>query len=69
MQWKEYSKKITKVIGLKGSPVAITYSMEQAKKASKGKYRVCNAMLAARDGKIIDLTVKNSTCGGGTRHL
>jgi len=69
MEWKNYSKEITRVLGLKGSPIAVTYSMDPVAKSSKGKYRVCNALLQARDGKVIDLTVKNSACSGGTWHL
>ena len=69
MEWKNYAKDIKKLLGLKGSPIAVTYSMDPIAKAGKGKIRVCNALLQARDGKIIDLTKKNSACGGGTWHL
>jgi uncharacterized protein (DUF169 family) len=69
MEWKEYSKQIKELLGLKGSPVAITYSMDPVGDTDHGKTRVCNAFLKARDGKIIDLTKENSTCGGGTWHL
>ena len=69
MQWKEYSQKLKGVLGLKGSPVAITYSMEPAKNAESGKHWVCKAFLDARDGKTINLTKANSACNGGTWHL
>jgi uncharacterized protein (DUF169 family) len=68
MEWKNYAKEIKKVLGLKGSPIAVTYSMDPIAKASKVRVRVCNALLQARDGKIIDLTKKNSECSGGTWH-
>jgi len=69
MKWKDYAMEIKEVLGLKGSPVAITYSMESPSSAASGKYRVCNAFLQARDGKIIDLTAATSACRGGTWHL
>ncbi len=69
MEWKDYSKEITEVIGLTGSPVAVTYSMEAPSNVTKGKFRVCDALIKARNGKIIDLRKDNSSCGGGTWHL
>jgi uncharacterized protein (DUF169 family) len=69
MKWQDYASEIEEVLGLKGSPVAITYSMEPPSKAAKGKHRVCDAILQARDGKVIDLTASTSACGGGTWHL
>lgn len=69
MEWKNYAKEITELLKLKGNPIAITYSMEPAKGAAGGKYRVCEAFLKARDGATIDLTKETSTCGGGTWHL
>ncbi|MDY6965184.1 MAG: DUF169 domain-containing protein [Halobacteriota archaeon] len=72
MEWEEYSDQIKELLKLKGSPVAITYSMKPPSTSSTsadGKYRVCDAFLEARDGKIIDLTVKSSACPGGTWHL
>jgi len=69
MNWKDYASEIKEVLGLEGSPVAITYSMEPPSSAAKGKHRVCNAFLQARDGKVIDLTASTSACGGGTWHL
>lgn len=69
MEWKDYSREIKKLLGLKGSPVAVTYSMDPVSNATKSKRQVCNALLLARDGEIIDLTKKNSACSGGTWHL
>ena len=69
MEWKGYASEIKEVLGLEGSPVAITYSMEPASNPAPGKCRVCNAFLRARDGKVIDLTAETSSCPGGTWHL
>ncbi len=69
MMWKDHASEIKEVLGLKGSPVAITYSMDPPSKASSGKCRVCDAFLQARDGKVIDLTASSSACRGGTWHL
>ena len=69
MKWQDYASEIKEVLGLEGSPVAITYSMEPPSKAAKGKRRVCNAFIQARDGKVIDLTASTSACRGGTWHL
>lgn len=69
MEWKNYAEEIKALLGLSGSPVAITYSMESPAVAAAGKYRVCEAFLKARDGEIIDLTAKSSSCRGGSWHL
>jgi len=68
-EWQDFAGEIGELLGLKGSPVAITYSMEPPPKSAGGKHRVCNAFLDARDGKVIDLTVSTSACSGGTWHL
>jgi uncharacterized protein (DUF169 family) len=69
MEWKDYAGRIIKVLGLKGNPVAITYSMEPPSESSGRKCRVCDAFLRARDGEIIDFTSSTLTCPGGTWHL
>ena len=69
MEWKDYADQIKELLKLKGSPVAITYSMKPPPISSDGRYRICDAFLEARDGKIIDLTAKASACPGGTWHL
>jgi uncharacterized protein (DUF169 family) len=68
-EWKEYAARIEQVLGLKGSPVAITYSLDPPSGAAEGKFRVCDAFIKARDGKVIDLTVATSSCSGGSWHL
>lgn len=69
VEWKDYAVQIRKLLGLKGNPVAITYSMRLPSTSAEGKYRVCDAFLHARDGKVIDITISTSACAGGTWHL
>jgi uncharacterized protein (DUF169 family) len=69
MEWRDYAVEIRKLLGLKGNPVAITYSMRPPSGPAEGKFRVCEAFLDARDGKVIDLTSSSSSCSGGALHL
>jgi uncharacterized protein (DUF169 family) len=69
MEWKDYAKIIRGLLELKGNPVAITYSMKPPSKSIGRNYRVCDAFLKVRDGKVIDLTESTSACAGGTWHL
>ncbi len=69
MVWKKYSQRLKDLLGLEGSPIALTYSMTPATGAQKGKRTVCRALLEARDGKIINLSKESSACPGGTWHL
>lgn len=69
MNWKDYSERLKEVLRLKGSPVAISYSMDPTEGAKKGKHWVCRALQEATDGAIINLTKENSACHGGTWHL
>ena len=69
MEWTAYSDEIGELLGIEGNPVAVTYSMKSPSTSDKGKHRVCDALLRARDGKVIDLTVSTSACPGGTWHL
>ena len=69
MEWKADSDHIRELLGLEGSPIAITFSMSPPSTSVKGKHRVCDALLLARDGNVIDLTASTSACNGGTWHL
>jgi len=68
-EWQDYGVRIKEILGLEGSPVAITYSIQPPATSANEKHRVCDAFLAARDGKVVDLTVATSACPGGTWHL
>ena len=52
MEWMKYADEIRELLGLEGAPVAITYSMDAAPDALKGKHRVCDAFVKARDGAV-----------------
>ena len=69
MVWQEYSKRLREVLGLEGSPIAVTYSMKPASGATQEKYAVCQALLDARDGAIINLNKESCACPGGVWHL
>ena len=69
MEWQEYSREIKSLLGLEGSPVAVTYSLYPPQQKDDGNFRVCNAFLDVSRGKIIDLTAETSACSGGTWHL
>jgi uncharacterized protein (DUF169 family) len=69
-EWQDYAADIKELLGLKGNPVAITYSMKPPSKSETNrKCRVCDAFMQARDGRVIDLTPSTSACTGGTWHL
>jgi len=57
MEWMGYADEIRSLLGLEGSPVAVTFSMEPVDNAVKGKHRVCDAFLKAHGGATIDLIV------------
>jgi len=69
MEWKQYSDEIRELLGLEGSPVAITYSMDAAANSVKGKHRVCNVFVKAAECATIDLSAATSACRGGTWQL
>ena len=69
MEWKEYAEKLQPVLGLRGSPIAVTYSLEADPRGAEGRCWVCAALQRARDGEILSLNRGNSACSGGTSHL
>jgi len=69
MIWQEYSKRLREVLRLKGSPIAVSYSMVSASGGEPGKHAVCQALLHVRDGAVINLSKENSGCPGGSWHL
>jgi len=69
MEWKDHAERLKSVLGLKGSPVAVTHSMKPLPREAKAKAWVCRALLAARDGKVLCINKETSSCAGGTWHL
>jgi len=68
-EWQGWGEELKKLLGLEGWPVAVTYTFEPPAAAARDQCRVCNALLAARDGKTLDLTKDNQQCGGGNFQL
>jgi len=66
--WQRWGDELKEVLKLEGWPVAVTYTFEPPA-AEARKCRVCNALVAARDGATIDLTKDNQQCGGGNFQL
>jgi uncharacterized protein (DUF169 family) len=69
MEWKKYSEELKGVLKIKGSSIAVTYSMNPARDFQKGKCRACDALVLARDGEVINLTKENTNCRGASWHL
>ena len=69
MEWRQYAKEIRDLLNLKGSPIAVTFSMKAPASSSGKKHRVCDVFLKVRDGEIADLTAETSVCRGGSVYL
>lgn len=69
MVWQGFSGRLKEVLGLEGSPVAVSYSMGPLGRGKEGRHWVCGALLDARDGATVNLSAENSACRGGTWHL
>lgn len=69
MEWREYGRALKDLLGLRGSPVAVTYSMVPVPEDETGRAWACQALLGARDGKTFYLTRQTSACVGGSWHL
>jgi len=67
--WTDYSERLKSALGLKGSPVAVSYSNTPAMRASTRHFRVCGAILKARNGTVINLSKESCACSGGTIYL
>jgi uncharacterized protein (DUF169 family) len=68
--WRaDYARRLKEVLGLSGSPVAVTYSDRPAGNARPGKYRACGAVPSARDGATVSLSKASSACRGAAGHL
>lgn len=69
MEWQQWARQLTEVLGLKKAPVAVTYTDTPPPGASTGKCRACSAISRASAGIISDLTAENSGCPGGSLYL
>jgi uncharacterized protein (DUF169 family) len=69
MEWQDWGKRLIDVLGLKRSPVAVTYTDLDAPPGSSDRCRACGALFSAAEGKTILMTAANSTCPGGSTYL
>jgi uncharacterized protein (DUF169 family) len=69
MEWQSWGKRLTEVLELKKSPVAVSYADSAPTGASAHKCRACGALREAAAGAVIDLTAENSACPGGSQYL
>ena len=67
--YEEYSTKLKSMLGMKSSPVSVTYTDTPAPDADGGKYWACYGLIVASQGKTVDLCLATSRCPGGTTHL
>ena len=69
MDWHDWSKRLTEVLELEKTPVAVTYTDKLPEGLVPHKNRVCSALRLAAGGKTVALSRETSTCGGGTLYL
>jgi uncharacterized protein (DUF169 family) len=70
MIWQDYAKQLKDVLGLDGSPVAVTFSNTSAANGKGTKTMACAAFYqAARKGVTFNITAENCSCPGGATSL
>lgn len=67
--WRSYSPEIKRVLALRGSPIAVSYSMVPATGTNGHRYSACQALLQARSGTVASLSKDTCNCPGGVWHL
>lgn len=70
MIWQAYSRQLKDVLGLDGSPVAVTFRNTAAVHGKGTRTMPCNAFYqAARKGVTFNMTVETCSCPGGATFL
>ena len=70
MMWRDYAVQLRDVLGLDGSPVAVTFSNTPAGNGKGTKTMVCGAFYqAARKGVTFNVTAATCSCPGGATFL
>jgi uncharacterized protein (DUF169 family) len=69
MEWQDWGKRLMEVLGLRKSPVAVTYTDVSAPPGSTDRCRACGAIFRAAAGEVIKMTAENSACPGGSTYL
>ena len=67
--FRKYEERLVGVLGLKGHPIAVSYTMAPAKEAIQTKFWVCEAISKAREGREVVLTERSSACMAGAWQL
>ena len=70
MIWQDYARQLKDVLGLDGSPVAVTFSNTPASNGKATKIMACGAFYqAARKGVTFNITAETCACPGGATFL
>jgi uncharacterized protein (DUF169 family) len=69
MEWQTWSARLTEVLELAKTPVAVSYTDAPPAGASTRKCRACGALMEASRGTVVDLSAENSACPGGSLYL
>jgi uncharacterized protein (DUF169 family) len=70
MIWQDYSRELKDVLGLDGSPVAVTFSNTPAANGKGTKTMACTAFYqAARKGITFNISAETCSCPGGATFL
>ena len=69
MNWRSYSAEIKRVLALRGSPIAVSYSMIPPVGTNGQRRSACQALLYARSGSVVSLSKDSCNCPGGAWHL
>ncbi|NVM02188.1 MAG: DUF169 domain-containing protein [Candidatus Helarchaeota archaeon] len=68
-KWQVYAEELVSVLGIKGQPVAITYTDKEIEPTINKRLDVCTTLLKVRDGEIVRLSKTKCSCPGGKWHL
>lgn len=68
MDFKEQSKILKRVLGLKKEPLAISFTNDDIKLGKYEKTSICRALKLAGDGECFIIDGQMSTCPGGSRY-
>ncbi len=68
-EWQDYSLILKELLNLEYSPVAVNCVKEMLKGVSDKKVRICQAILEAGKGKIVQVDKNNNACFGAAWHL
>jgi uncharacterized protein (DUF169 family) len=68
-EFQEYSRILKEIFNLENSPVAVKRATDRKTDASKGRVRICRAILDAAAGQTLEVCRENNACFGANWHL